>query len=245
MLGTMSQLSSCMWWGASSWVVGTGTWCWCDILTSFNLDCGSRQVRTSHQHQVPDPTTQEDALHHILLDNWDIAPTPSSRYNKRNRAPQLAHVLLTTSKHLSTGTPADPHSEFKFLYNKGTHHLCTVLNDDRTPHQHQVPDLTLKKAHPTTYHSITGTSYLHRHPATINASRAPRLTHVLLDDIKLPSNGTPGHPNSESKLSIQRRYSAPMYSTCKHNPLVHRDHMIFIYILINILYITDFITSVL
>jgi len=72
-----------------------------------------------------------------------------------------------------------------------------------------------------------------------------RRTHIFLDDIKLPSNRMPGHPNSQPKLSIQRRYSVPMYSTCKHNPFVHYDHMIFIYILINIFYITDFITSIL
>ena len=82
--------------------------------------------RTSHQHQVPDLTTQGDTPHHIPLDNWDIAPTPLPRYNKCNKSTSINSCTSGTSNIYPPRAPGHPNSKFKLQYTEDTHLLCTV-----------------------------------------------------------------------------------------------------------------------
>jgi len=82
------------------------------------------------------------------------------------------------------------------------------LNEPTTD-QHQVPDLTALETHPTTSHSPTGISHLHRYPLQQTQPERPdQLTYIWTSNLHPPR--TPGHPNSEFKLTIHGRYTSPI-----------------------------------
>jgi len=68
---------------------------------------------TSHQHQVPDLTAQEDATHHKPFDNWDTAPSLLPPSTSATGASLTIHVHLDNIKLPSTRISGHPNSEFK------------------------------------------------------------------------------------------------------------------------------------
>jgi len=92
---------------------------------------------TSHQHQVPDLTAQEDAPHHKPLDNWDIAPSPLSCFNKCNKSASINS--LTSGRYQTSihqGCQVTQTVSSSSQYTEGTHHLCTVFG---SPSHHECP----------------------------------------------------------------------------------------------------------
>ena len=95
---------------------------------------------TSHQHQVPGFTAQEDTPHYKPLDNWDIAPSPLPCFTSTTRAPRSTHVHLDDIKPSSTKDARSPKQRVQVLITQEVH----ITYVQYLAHRHIVRALPLR-----------------------------------------------------------------------------------------------------
>ena len=150
---------------------------------------------------------------------------PQDKHNRRTCSclpPQVYqqrshHTVLTHPRYIHTSAPQDTSHQ----QTQRTHSLNVATAGHHTSTRFLIQQH--RKTHPIPNHSTTGTSHLHRHPLQLaQQERLCQLTYIWTSNIHPPR--TPGHPKSESMLSIHRRCTSPMY--CIVVQLTHIDFVV-------------------